>query len=60
MEGPHVDEGLVGGNHSKASSRSRRRLERERRRNSSTSKKGIVLDMILMRECVLYPQAISS
>jgi len=32
MEVPHSNEGLVGGNYSKASSRSRRRLEREHRR----------------------------
>lgn len=40
MEGPHVDEGLVGGNNSKASLRGRRRLKRERRREQQCMQEG--------------------
>ena len=40
MEGLHVDEGLVGGNHLRASSRGHRRLEREHRREQQRMQKG--------------------
>ena len=40
MEGPHADEGLVGGNHSRASSRGRRRLEKEHKREQQHMQEG--------------------
>lgn len=49
MEGLHADEGSVGGNHSRASSRGRRSKKGSEEGNSRACKKGIILDMILMR-----------
>ena len=40
MEGLHANEGLVGGNHSRASSRDRRMLERERRKEQQHVQEG--------------------
>ena len=40
MEGLHADEDSVGGNHSKASSRGRRRLERELRKEQQHMQEG--------------------
>ena len=40
MKGLHAKEGLVGGNHSRASSRNRRRLEREHRREQQYMQEG--------------------
>ena len=40
MEGSHVDEGSVGGNHSRASSRGRRWLEREHRKEQQQMQEG--------------------
>lgn len=40
MEGSHAEEGFVGGNHSRASSRGRKRLERERRREQQRMQEG--------------------
>ena len=40
MEGPHSEEGSVGGNHSRASSKGRRMLEREHRREQQHMQDG--------------------
>nr|POE75059.1 hypothetical protein CFP56_15848 [Quercus suber] len=50
MEGSHAKEGSVGGKHSRASLRGRRRLEMVHRRESSACKKGIIPDMIQTRD----------
>ena len=49
MEGSHADKGSVGENHSRASLRGRRWLEREHKGNNNTCNKGMIPDMILMR-----------